>query len=399
MAPTRPLLVLTCGSLALALALGIRQDFGLLLAPMAADTGWSLAGLAFGLAVQQLVWGVAQPLVGALADVKGPRIVVAGGGAAFVAGLLLMGFGGSLPLFQLGAGLFIGTALAAVGFSVVLGTVARAAPEARRSLYLGLASAGGSFGMFAFVPLGQGLIGGLGWQGALLALALTALAIPVLALALGGPPPAHRALPGGGLGQALRAASRHDGFWLLTAGFFVCGFHVAFISVHLPGYVAACGLAPEIGAWSLALVGLFNVAGSLVAGQLGGRHRPKFLLSGIYFARGLVLLAFLLSAKTPAVTLAFAAAMGFLWLSTVPLTTGVVAGIFGPTYVSTLFGLVFLGHQIGAFLGAWAGGLSVQWLGSYDAVWWASVALAFFAALVHLPIRDARLPQSAAGTA
>ena len=398
MLSSRPLLVLVCGGLALALALGIRQDFGLMLAPVARDAGWSLAALSLGLAVQQLTSGLVQPFIGALADTKGPRIVVAGGGLVYAAGLMLMGFGGSLWAFQIGGGLFVGTALAAISFSVVLGAVARAAPDHKRSLYLGMASAGGSFGMFAFVPVGQALIAGLGWQGALAVLSVLALLMVPLALALGGPPaqPAT-AIPGPGLREALVAARRHDGFWLLCAGFFVCGFHVAFISVHLPGYVAACGLPMEVGAWALALVGLFNVAGSLAAGQLGTKYRPKNLLAGIYLMRALVLLAFLLAPKTAAVTLGFAGAMGFLWLSTVPLTTGVVAGIFGPRYVSTLFGLVFLTHQIGGFLGAWSGGLAVTLLGSYDVVWWASLVLALLAGLLHLPIRDARLPAFAAG--
>ena len=394
---SRPLVVLVCGALALSIALGIRQDFGLLLAPMSRDLGWSLAALSLGIAVQQIVWGVLQPIVGALADTKGPRLVVAGGAAVYALGLLLMALGGTPLLFQVGAGLFVGAALGAVGFSVVLGAVARAVPPEKRSLYLGLASAGGSLGMFVFVPIGQALIQGVGWQGAVLALAALALLIVPLALALGGAPvrPAG-GTPGPNLRQALAAAGRHDGFILLTAGYFVCGFHVAFIGTHLPGYVAACGLAPDVGAWSLALIGLFNVFGSLLAGQLGGRHRPKYLLSGIYALRGAVLLAFLLAPKTPTVMLLFAAAMGLLWLSTVPLTTTVVTGIFGPQFVSTLFGIVFLSHQVGAFLGALSGGLSVAWLGGYDAVWWASIALAAGAALIHLPIRDARLPAFAA---
>lgn len=390
---SRPLVVLVCGALALSIALGIRQDFGLLLAPIVRDLGWSLAALSLGIAIQQIVWGAMQPFVGAIADTKGPRVVVAGGAVLYAAGLVLMALGGSPLTFQVGAGLFVGAALGAVGFSVVLGAVARAVPEDKRSLYLGIASAGGSFGMFAFVPVGQTLIAGLGWQGAALALAALALLIVPLAFALGGPPAKPAGGPAGpGLAQALEAASRHDGFILLTLGYFVCGFHVAFIGTHLPGYVVACGLTPEVGAWSLALIGLFNVFGSLLAGQLGGRHRPKYLLSGIYALRGVVLLAFLLAPKTPAVMLLFAAAMGLLWLSTVPLTSTVVAGIFGPKYVSTLFGIVFLSHQVGASLGALAGGLSVQWFGDYDAVWWASIALAAAAALIHLPIRDARLP-------
>ncbi|WP_119677809.1 MFS transporter [Indioceanicola profundi] len=394
---SRSLLVLVCGSIALALALGIRQSFGLFLVPVSHDAGWTVPALTVGFAVQQLVWGAVQPVIGAVADTRGPRAVVAGGGLAYAAGLLLMAYGGSVAAFQIGAGLLVGIALGAVGFSVVLGAVARATPEDRRSARLGIASAGGSFGMFAMVPIGQILIDTVGWQEALTVLALFALAIAVLAMPLGGASrTASAAGPTGpGLKDALGAAMRHEGFWLLTAGFFVCGFHLAFISVHLPGYVASCGLPPEVGTWALALVGLSNVVGSLVAGQLGGKHRPKYLLAGIYGLRGVVILGFMLLPKTPAVVVGFAFLMGFLWLSTVPLTTGIVAGIFGPRFVSTLFGLVFFGHQVGAFLGALSGGLSLAWFGDYDAVWWVSLGLAVASALLHLPIRDARLPRFA----
>jgi predicted MFS family arabinose efflux permease len=400
------LVVLVCGAVALAVALGTRQTFGLFLVPISHDLGWSLSALATGFALQQIFWGIGQPLAGALADTHGPRPVIAAGGMALAAGLLVMAYGGSVLAFQIGAGVLVGFALGAVGFSVVLGAVARATPPDKRSSRLGIASAGGSFGMFAMVPIGQSLIDGLGWQGALTALALVALSLLALALPLGGagakgtqaaaPVPAGPVSEGPGLRETVAAALRHDGFWLLTAGFFVCGFHVAFIAVHLPGFVASCGLSAEVGTWALALVGLFNVGGSLLAGHLGGRYRPKGLLAGIYALRALVILALLLSPKTPLVLLVFAAAMGVLWLSTVPLTTGIVAGIFGPRYVSTLFGLVFLSHQVGAFLGALSGGLSVRWTGGYDAVWWISLALALMAAIVHLPIRDARLPAYAA---
>lgn len=386
------LTVLLCGSFALAVAMGIRQVFGLVLLPVSQEQGWAVTSVSFAFALQQIVWGVVPPLFGALADTKGPRLVVAGGGLAYAAGLALMAMGGSVFAFQVGAGLLVGTALGALGFSIVLGAVARVTPPEKRSLYFGIASAGGSFGMFAFVPVGQELIAQLGWQHALLALGLLALLVVPMAWPLGGPPqkPAA-ATPGPTLREALALAGRHEGYWLLILGFFVCGFHVAFISTHLPGYVASCGMAPEVAAWSLALVGLFNIVGSLAAGQLGGRYRPKYLLAGIYGMRAVVITAFILLPKTPGVTLAFAAAMGLLWLSTVPLTTGVVAGIFGPAFVSTLFGLVFLSHQVGAFLGAFLGGISVQVLGSYDAVWYASLALAVMAAVVHLPIRDKRL--------
>jgi len=393
----RPHTVLVCAALILALALGIRQDFGLLLLPVSQGTGWTIPAIALGFAVQQLVWGMAQPFAGALADTRGPRPVLLAGALLFAAGLGVMALGGSVLLFQLGAGVLIGLALAALGFPIIMGAVARTCPPERRSQYMGLAGAVGSFGMFALVPVGQMLLDGLGWQGTLLALAALLLLVLPLTLPLGLRPvvPAVAA-PGVGEGPGLRAAldlaRRHDGFWLLTTGFFVCGFHIAFIAVHLPGYVASCGLPAAVGSWALALIGLMNVFGSLAAGQLGGRFRPKHVLAAIYAARSIAILLLLLAPKTPLVLLLFAGAMGCLWLGTVPLTTGVVAGIFGPRFVSTLFGIVFLSHQVGAFLGAWAGGVAVDRLGSYDAVWWASLALAALAALVHLPIRDARLP-------
>ena len=393
----RSTLVLVCGALALFMALGVRQDFGLLLAPISRDTGWAVGGLALGFAIQQIVWGLVQPLAGAVADTRGARVVVIAGGLIYAAGLCVMALGGGVLAFQLGAGVLVGAGLACVSFSVVLGAIGRAAPPEKRSVYAGIATAGGSFGMFAFVPVGRDLIAGLGWQGALLGLAAIALLILPLALALGGRPQAPAAVqPGPSLGDALRLASGHGGFRLLTLGFFVCGFHVAFISVHLPAYVASCGLPDSVGAYGLALIGLFNVAGSLAAGQLGSRHRQKYLLAGLYAGRGVAIAALLLLPKTAPVVLAFTAVMGALWLSTVPLTSGVVAGIFGPRYMSTLFGIVFFSHQVGAFLGAWLGGVSYDMTGSYDMIWWASLALSVLAAVLHLPIRDRRLEAFAA---
>ncbi|HYC04182.1 MAG TPA: MFS transporter [Azospirillaceae bacterium] len=395
---SRSTLVLVCGSLALFLTMGIRQDFGLLLAPITRDTGWAVGGLALGFALQQIVWGLVQPVAGAIADTKGPRLVVAGGGLLYAAGLVTMAAGGSVPAFQVGAGLLVGAALASVSFSVVLGAITRAAPPEKRISYAGMATAGASFGMFAFVPVGRELIGSFGWQGALFGLASISLLILPLSLALGGRPaaPATSAVPGPSLREALGMAMGHPGFRLLTLGFFVCGFHLAFVSVHLPAYVASCGLPDSVGAYGLALIGLGNVVGSLAAGKLGSRHRPKYLLAGIYAARGIAIAALLLAPKTAPVVLTFTAVMGLLWLSTVPLTSGIVTGIFGPRYASTLFGIVFLSHQVGGFLGAWLGGVSYDLSGSYDAIWYASLALAAFATIVHLPIRDRRLEAFAA---
>jgi predicted MFS family arabinose efflux permease len=395
------LILLISGCLVLAIAMGIRQIFGLLLVPVVQATGWPVAALSLGFAIQQIVWGAAQPAIGALADTKGARGVLIAGATLYAGGLALMAYGGSSLAFQIGSGGLMGLALGCLSYTIINGPVARAAPLERRSFYLGITGAGGSFGMFAFVPIGQSFLGALGWQSGLLAVALLALLIIPLAFAFPKPDRAnapqaaqrrHGEEQGLTLAHSLRLAMRHDGFWLLTLGFFVCGFHVAFISVHLPGYITACGMPAHVGAWALALIGLFNIAGSLLAGRLGDRYRPKHLLSLIYATRGLAIALFMLAPKTPLVTLLFASSIGVLWLSTVPLTTGVVTSIFGPRYVSTLSGIVFFSHQVGGFLGAWSGGAALQQLGSYDAVWYISIILAALAALMHWPIRDARLP-------
>lgn len=398
LALNRSVPVLAGASAIVAIAMGIRQDFGLLLGPITVDRGWTVGTVSLGFAIQQLAWGLAVPALGMLADLRGTRDVGILGGLLYAAGLAWMALAPTPLQFHLAAGILIGIALGAVGFSVMMGAVAQTAPDARRGLYLGLAGAGGSFGMFIFVPFGQWLIAALGASAALLGLALLALLMVPLALLLPGPPagPRGRAtagrVAGPSLGLTVRAAFRHDGFFLLMAGFFVCGFHVAFLGVHLPAYLATCGLPASVGAASLALIGFFNIFGSLAAGHLGGRHRPRTVLVGVYALRGLVIIAFLLLPKSATSALIFAAAMGALWLSTVPLTSGIVAGIFGPRYVATLFGFVMLSHQVGAFIGAWAGGAAFDATGSYDLVWWVSVALAAFAALIHLVIRDQRHP-------
>lgn len=394
----RPVLVLAGASLIVAIAMGIRQDFGLLLGPITVDRGWTVGTVSLGFAIQQLAWGLAGPALGVVADTRGARDVGILGGVLYATGLLWMALAPTPLQFHLAAGVLVGAALGATGFSIMMGAVARAAPEAKRGFYLGLAGAGGSFGMFIFVPLGQWLIGTLGAATALLGLALLALLMVPLSFLLpgssdgGAAAGSRQPAAGPGLAQTMRLAFRHDGFFLLMAGFFVCGFHVAFLGVHLPAYLASCGLPASIGAASLALIGFFNIFGSLAAGHLGGRHRPRNVLVAVYALRGLVIVGFILLPKSAASALIFAALMGGLWLSTVPLTSGVVAGIFGPRYVATLFGFVMLSHQLGAFLGAWAGGAAFDATGSYDPVWWISVALAGFAALVHLVIRDARHP-------
>jgi MFS family permease len=386
----RAVLVLVCGALILSLSMGIRQSFGLFLEPMSHALGWKIGVLSLAIAVQNLLWGVVQPFAGAMADRYGTARTLAAGGALYAAGILVMAWGGTPELFGLGAGVLVGLGVAAAGFPIVLGAVGRAAPDDKRPAYLGIAAAGGSFGQFAMAPVSQGLIDATGWLGALTVIALLSLMIAPLALVLRGRPEHAAGLAEAeqSLLAALREASGHRGYWLLNAGFFVCGFHVAFVATHLPAYLASCNMPPMLGATALGLIGFFNMLGTYLAGRLGVRYRMKYVLSLIYLGRAAVIAAFMVAPVTPASVLVFSAGMGFLWLGTVPLTSGIVAQVFGPRYLATLFGVVLMSHQIGAFIGAWWGGVLFDTTGSYDGAWWAAVALGLMAAAVHLPIAD-----------
>jgi predicted MFS family arabinose efflux permease len=289
----------------------------------------------------------------------------------------------------------IGLALAGASFAVVLAAISRMVPEEKRSWALGLGTAAGSLGQFLMVPLGQAFIDAYGWMMALVLLSLFAAAIVPLANVLAGRSE-HYSGPQQSLGEALREAGGHASYWYLIAGFFVCGFHVAFIQTHLPAYLRDMGLAPQLGAWSLALVGLFNIIGAYSAGVMGGRHSKKYLLSFLYFARAVVIALFILVPISTVSVLLFSAAIGLLWLSTVPLTSGLVAVMFGPRYMATLFGIVFFSHQVGAFLGVWLGGYLFDSSGSYNLVWWLGVALGVFAGLMHWPIQERRVARLAA---
>jgi predicted MFS family arabinose efflux permease len=384
------------------IAMGVRQAFGLFLPDMSTDLSIGRSSFGLSLALQNLLFGLAQPFVGALADRHGAGRVVAGGTLLYAAGLIAASFAGSAIGLHLSFGLMIGMALSATTFVVVLGAVGRVVTPERRSMAFGIVTAGGSLGQFLVVPAGQLLIGELGWRMALVALAGLIAVMLALAVGVSGKPQAAGAQAGGDgqtLREALGEAAGHRGFWLLNAGFFVCGFHVAFIATHFPAYLTDKGLGLAIGANALALVGLFNIFGSYLFGVWGGKWSKKGLLAALYAARGVVMIAFLAAPLTPVSALLFAAAMGFLWLGTVPLTSGLVGQIFGMRYLSTLYGIVFLGHQLGSFCGAWIAGLMFDWTGSYDSIWVASVALGFIAALVHLPISErpvARLREVAA---
>jgi predicted MFS family arabinose efflux permease len=380
-------LIIACGALIICIAMGVRATAALFMQPMTLANGWSREAFSLAFAVQNLVWGLANPLFGLVADRYGAGRVLVGGALLYVLGLALMAVSGSPAALLGSSGLLIGLGLSGTSFGVVLGVVARTVPPEKRSAAMGLTAAGASVGQFVMLPLGQGLIGAFEWQGALIALALiTALMVP-LAAALTG-----RAEQGStvyqSIGAALREAGQHRTFHYLFWSYFTCGFHTAFIALHLPSYLVDLGLPIRVGVTALALIGLFNIFGSYGSGVLGGRHSKKGLLTWLYLARAVVILAFVLAPKTPAVVYLFAAAMGLLWLGTVPLTNGLVAQIYGTRYVSMLSGIVFLGHQLGSFLGAWLGGYIFDASGSYDTVWWLAILLGVSAAALSWPVDE-----------
>ncbi|MDP9939989.1 MFS transporter [Ectopseudomonas alcaliphila] len=375
-------------SLILALSLGTRHGFGLFLPPMSAEFGWGREVFAFAIALQNLIWGLAQPITGALADRFGARKAIVIGGVLYVLGLLCMGMADSPLSLSLSAGLLIGIGLSGTSFSVILGVVGRAVPVEKRSMAMGIAAAAGSFGQFAMLPGTLGLIGWLGWSAALLALGLlVALMIPLAVMIKETPPPTSNG-PQQTLVEALREATSHSGFWLLALGFFVCGFQVVFVAVHMPAYLVDHHLPALTGTTVLALVGLFNIFGTYIAGWLGGRMAKPRLLSILYLLRGVVITLFLLAPLTQWSAYLFGIAMGLLWLSTVPLTNGTVATMFGVRNLSMLGGIVFLFHQLGSFLGGWLGGYLYDTTGSYDLVWQISIGLSVMAAALNWPVRE-----------
>ncbi len=381
--------VLLCGALIITVAMGIRHGFGLWLQPVTLERGWTRETFAFALAVQNLAWGLASPLAGAIADRFGALRVLVVCGLLYALGLVGMALASSGLAFNASAGVLIGMAQAGTTYAVIYGVIARQVAPARRSWAMGVVAAAGSFGQFLMVPVEGGLIAWLGWQGALLALACLALAILPLALGLREPPhpPAPAEAPQG-VGAAVREAFGYRSFQLLTAGYFVCGFQVVFIGVHLPSYLKDQGLGAEVGTAALALIGLFNVFGTYAAGALGQRLAKRHILTAIYALRALAIAIFVTAPLTPGSVYVFSAVMGLLWLSTVPPTNAVVAQIFGVRHMSMLGGFVFLSHQVGSFLGVWLGGLLYDRSGSYDVVWWIAVALGVFAALINMPVRE-----------
>jgi MFS family permease len=391
--------VLVCGALILMLAMGVRQTMGLFLPPMTLANGWTRDEFAFAIALQNLLWGAFVPFTGAIADRFGAGRVLVASALTYVVGLVLMAFSGTPLLFDLSGGLLIGLALSGTTFGVVMGVVAKVVSPEKRSVALGIVGAGGSFGQFAMVPYGQGLISGLGWFPALITLAVTVALIVPLAAGLAGrhSGAAHGAHQSASeaFGEAMGQRSFHYLFW----SYFVCGAHTAFIALHLPSYVQDAGLSPAVGMVSLALIGFGNIFGSYGSGWLGQRVSKKWLLTWIYGLRSLLIAVLLMAPKTPLVLYLFAFGMGLLWLSTVPLTNALVAQIFGLKHVSMLSGAVFFGHQIGGFLGAWLGGVIFTRQGSYDLAWWISIALGVFAALVCAPINERPIARPAPAAA
>jgi MFS family permease len=400
-APRTATLILLCGSIVVSLSLGIRHTFGLFLQPMTQDLSWSREAFSFAIALQNLMWGAGGPITGWLADRFGAGKVVFGGGILYAAGVGLMAYSTTPFMFTLSAGVLVGLGLAATTFSVIYGAVGRAVAPEKRAMSLAIVGAAGSFGQFLLVPTGQTLIGDMGWFAALTGLTIAAAFMIPLSLGT-----AERAAHPGSAqtvaqsaGEALREAFGERAFWLLTLGYFVCGFQVVFIGAHLPSYVLDKGLTANTGMLALALIGLFNIFGTYGFGLAGGRWSKKKLLAAIYFARSAVIVLFLLAPLSHLSVAVFAAAMGLLWLGTVPLTNGLIAQIFGVRYLAMLSGFVFFSHQLGSFLGVWLGGFIFDRTGAYDIVWIISIALGVLAAMVNLPVDErplARLQTQAA---
>ncbi len=389
-----PAIVIIAGCLVAMINFGVRSSFGLFTGPISEAHAWPRETYSFAMAVQNLAWGLATLAGGAFADRYGAARVLMAGGVLYCAGTLMMALAATPAMFHLGGGVITGVGIALSSFSIVMVALGRIVPPEKRSWAFGIATASSSLGQFIFAPLGGALIAAYGWQQALIYMALSTLLIIPFAMPLmvqKGSNTKHAADETAlGMRQAIIAAFGNQSFLLLTAGFFVCGFHLAFITVHLPPYLAEHGIAKEIAGFAMGGIGLFNVVGAYASGMIGGKYQKRLPLSLIYLLRSVAITAFVLLPVTPLTTFAFTAAIGLLWLSTVPLTMGLVVVLFGTRYMATLYGFVFLSHQLGQFLGVWLGGRLYDRLGTYDPVWWISVALGLFAAIVHLPIREQR---------
>ena len=384
------ILVIGAGCAIAIIIFGPRSTLGLFVEPVTSARGWGRDVFALAMAIQQLVWGAAQPIGGAIADRFGAWKAVTGGAVLYAAGMVMMSFATTTGELYFTAGILIGAGLAGGGLPVVVAAVGKCVSPERRSLALGIVTAGSSLGQFTFAPLGLWFIGEFGWVIALSLLAVPLLTLPIIALPFrhssGSNSIAARNTES--FSQSLSRACKHRSYVLLNCGFFVCGFHVSFITVHLPPYFIDLGIEASEAALALSLIGLFNVLGAVLAGFLGHRYSKRYLLSLLYLARGIVIAIFLISDKSFSAVVLFSAALGLLWLSTVPLTSGLVAVMFGTERLGTLFGVVFFSHQIGAFIGIWLGGYLYETQGSYQSTWAIAVGLSLLAALLHLPIEE-----------
>jgi MFS family permease len=403
MSPRAAWLLILAAAAILMITMGARLTTGLFLSPLNTSTGLGIASISFAMAIGQFVWGAAQPVFGAVADKYGSARVIILGALLLAAGTALTPFMSSQWGLIMTMGVLSAAGAGAGSFSILIGATAQRLPAARRPFAAGFINAGGSFGQFVFAPLMQAIIGSAGWVWAMLTMAATTLLTIPLAWPLRrnagiakGAPAAPAPPPGIGLGAQVKLALKDRSYLLLHAGFFTCGFHIAFLVTHLPGEVALCNLSPSVAGTSLALIGLFNIAGSLSAGALSTRYRMKSLLALMYGSRAVIIVAYLLAPKTPMTFYLFAAALGFTWLATVPPTAGLVGKLFGTRYLATLFGLTLLSHQVGGFFGAWLGGLSFVTYGDYTWMWYADIVLALAAALLNLPIREAHVVRTPA---
>ncbi|MEM1378413.1 MAG: MFS transporter [Pseudomonadota bacterium] len=394
-APTQrdeyPWLIIAAGCLIAALTFGPRSAMGFFQIPMLNDTDWTRTDFGLAMAIQNLMWGVSQPFFGAIADRYGTWRVLAASGIMYAAGLFMMATPESLAFLHIGGGLLIGMAIGAGSFGIVLAAFARNVTAEQRSFAFGMGTAAGSAGMFLFAPFSQSLISSLGWQDSLLIMSAMMLIIPVLAIPLRGNSSSGKTSQAEidqSIGDALREAFGHQSFNLLIAGFFVCGFQVAFITAHFPAYISDIGIDARYAVIGIALIGFFNIIGSLASGVIGQKYSKPIFLALIYIGRSIAVTAFLLLPQTGLSVTIFAAVMGLLWLSTVPPTNALVAIMFGTKYLGMLGGIVFFSHQIGSFLGVWLGGYLYDLYGTYDPVWWLGVALGLFAAVVHWPIKE-----------
>jgi predicted MFS family arabinose efflux permease len=392
-----PAAVLFCGGMILTIALGVRHNFGLYLQPMTADLGIGRETFAIAIAIQNLLYGISQPITGLIADRFGTARVLIGGAILYAIGLCLMSVSSTGLELTLSAGLLIGVSLGCSGFSIVFGVIGRSFPPEKRSVALGVAGAAGSFGQFAMLPYGQWLINQVGWHQALVILALTVLVIIPLSSALVEDKKAQAAsMHKQSISEALREAASHRGYMLLCLAYTVCGFQLLFIAVHFPAYLVDQKMTPETGMLGLALIGFFNMIGSYAWGWLGGKHTKKYLLSLLYLMRSIAIALFISLPVTPTTVYLFASVIGFLWLGTVPLTGGLIAHVFGVKYLSTLTGIAFFFHQVGSFAGVWIGGYVFDTTGSYTIMWVLTIGMGIVAALLNLPIDDRQISRAAA---